>query len=228
MPALVSSSVLHVVLVVMAMARVDRAFSSRRQAALVAGAISSGFALSATRWAGLGWTPSVAMAVVIWALAAYGVARANNTSDEDLWRPVQRHCERLGARLRFVHVQGISGAKAGALNWSMQYLDPHVELIEVVDADYRVSPDWLSDSVGHFEDARVGFVQCPHAYRDVEWSPSAHGQRRVSRLLRDEHVSLSEHGAGITVGTSLIRTKALFDAGGWGRVVPHGATPWTP
>lgn len=40
----------------------------------------------------------------------------NNTADERLWRPVQEHCARLG--FRFLRVEGITGAKAGALNWA--------------------------------------------------------------------------------------------------------------
>lgn len=341
--ALVSSAVAHVLLVVIGLSRLDRGVASDRQVALVAGAVSAGFALSATRWAGIGWAPSLLVVVSLWALTAGAVrlwpqftplgamiwmsfllmggtglvwgalflaslrlsgvtlcvmwvaagvgllsvpsslvqtlegwealfrrswtrpnqpmrgwqprrewprvciqvpthaeppdlvvetldalARVryanfevlvidNNTSDEALWRPVQRHCESLGPRFRFLHVEGISGAKAGALNWAMQYVGPEVELIGVVDADYQVSPDWLADAVGHFEDETVGFVQCPHAYRDFEWSPfgrMADAEYRV--FFATSMASLSEHGAGITVGTmSLIRTRALVDAGGW-------------
>ena len=141
----------------------------------------------------------------------------NNTSDPALWRPVQAHCATLGPRFRFLHVEGLSGAKAGALNWALPHADPAAELVAIVDADYQVEPDWLRRTVGHFQDPRMGFVQAPHVYRDYQHS-------RFGRWANSEYevffstgmVSLNEHNAGPTVGTmSLIRKQALVDAGGW-------------
>jgi hypothetical protein len=109
------------------------------------------------------------------------------------------------------------GAKAGALNWALSRTDPGVRLVAVVDADYQVDPAWLSHTVGYFEDPQIGFVQCPHAYRDYHAS-------RFGRMANAEYsvffatgmVSLSERGAGITVGTmSVIRRSALEQVGGW-------------
>jgi Glycosyl transferase family group 2 len=141
----------------------------------------------------------------------------NNTADPELWLPVKAHCERLGPRFRFLHVEGITGAKAGALNWASAYTCPRAELIAVVDADYQVRRQWLRDTAAYFADPRVGFVQCPHAYR-------SYAQSTLGRWANWEYtvffatgmVSLDEHGAGITVGTmSLIRRDALERAGGW-------------
>jgi hypothetical protein len=141
----------------------------------------------------------------------------NNTADEALWRPVKEHCRRLGRGFRFLHVEGIEGAKAGALNWALPHTDPRAELIAVVDADYHVEPEWLRRTVGYFDDPRMGFVQSPHAYRDYAGS-------RFGRWANAEYavffatgmVALNEHNAGLTVGTmSLIRRQALVDAGGW-------------
>jgi len=141
----------------------------------------------------------------------------NNTRDERLWRPVEAHCRALGARFRFLHVEGIAGAKAGALNWARPHIARNAELIAIVDADYHVAPEWLRSTVGFFRDPSVGFVQPPHAYRN--WH-----DRRFLRWANWEYtmffstgmVALQEHGAGITVGTmSVIRKRALDDAGGW-------------
>jgi glycosyltransferase involved in cell wall biosynthesis len=141
----------------------------------------------------------------------------NNTTDPELWWPVKVHCERLGERFRFFHVEGITGAKAGALNWALGYTCPRAELIAVVDADYQVRREWLRDTAGYFADPTVGFVQCPHAYR-------GYAQSVLGRWANWEYavffatgmVSLDEHQAGITVGTmSLIRRAALERAGGW-------------
>jgi glycosyl transferase family 2 len=141
----------------------------------------------------------------------------NNTTDPRLWRPVQLHCAQLGPRFRFLHVEGITGAKGGALNWASSYIDANAELIALVDADYHVDRSWLRATVGFFEDPTVGFVQPPHAYR--QWQ-----HRRFGRIANWEYtmffetgmVALQEHGAGITVGTmSVIRRSALDVAGGW-------------
>ena len=141
----------------------------------------------------------------------------NNTTDPELWQPVQAHCEALGDRFRFFHVEGLTGAKAGALNWALPRTHPTAELIAVVDADYHVEPTWLRETVGHFTDPRLGFVQAPHAYRDYQgsrfatWANSEYGV-----FFQTGMVSLDERGAGLTVGTmSLIRKEALLDAGGW-------------
>jgi hypothetical protein len=48
----------------------------------------------------------------------------NNTRDEAVWRPVQIHCEKLGARFKFFHVRRWSGFKAGALNYALERTDP--------------------------------------------------------------------------------------------------------
>lgn len=141
----------------------------------------------------------------------------NNTADPDLWRPVQEHCARLGDRFRFFHVEGITGAKAGALNWALPHTDPAAELIAVVDADYHVEPGWLRETVGRFADPQLGFVQCPHAYRDHEGSRFATWANwEYAVFFQTGMVSLDQRGAGLTVGTmSLIRKRALVDAGGW-------------
>lgn len=141
----------------------------------------------------------------------------NNTMDQSLWRPVAEHCARLGPRFRFLHVEGISGAKAGALNWARPYIGRGAELVGVVDADYVADPNWLAHTVGYFQDPAMGFVQCPHAYRDYESSTFGRmANAEYSPFFRTAMVGLDENGAGITVGTmSVIRLAALDRAGGW-------------
>jgi hypothetical protein len=141
----------------------------------------------------------------------------NNTMDPELWRPVAACCARLGERFRFFHVEGITGAKAGALNWALPRTCPRAELIAVVDADYRAHPRWLADLAGYFDNPAMGFVQCPHAYRG--YADSALGRWanwEYAVFFATGMVSLDERHAGITVGTmSLIRRAALERAGGW-------------
>ncbi len=79
----------------------------------------------------------------------------NNTAEEDLWRPVEEHCRRLGPRFRFFHLLPWPGFKSGALNFALRQTAPEAELIGIVDADYVVEPNFLSDLVGHFHDPKV-------------------------------------------------------------------------
>jgi cellulose synthase/poly-beta-1,6-N-acetylglucosamine synthase-like glycosyltransferase len=141
----------------------------------------------------------------------------NNTKDPNLWKPVERHCRKLGERFRFFHVDPIEGAKAGALNYAMKYTPEDVEIIGVVDSDYQVRPDFLERLVGYFEDPKIGFVQTPHDYR--EWEGSLYQRMcywEYKYFFETVMPSLNERDAALTVGTmSLIRKKALEEAGGW-------------
>ena len=141
----------------------------------------------------------------------------NNTQDSNLWKPVEAHCQHLGERFRFFHVERLPGAKAGALNFALRHTAPDVELVGVIDSDYQAESDFLERLVGYFDDPRMGFVQTPHDYR--EWQA-----RLYLRMCYWEYkyffetvlVSRNERDSAITVGTMcLIRRKALEEAGGW-------------
>jgi hypothetical protein len=141
----------------------------------------------------------------------------NNTTDPALWQPVEEHCRHLGSHFRFLHVDGLEGAKAGALNFALRRTDERARVIGVVDADYQVEPDWLARTVGYFEDDRLGFVQCPHAYRDFEggrFGRMANAEYRV--FFETSMAAYNERDAALTVGTmSLVDRRALVQAGGW-------------
>ena len=74
----------------------------------------------------------------------------NNTPDEAVWRPVEAHCARLGARFRFLHVAPLAGFKAGALNFALRQTADDAQIIAVIDSDYVVDPRWLRDLVPAF------------------------------------------------------------------------------
>lgn len=141
----------------------------------------------------------------------------NNTNEPDLWRPVEEHCKNLGSKFRFLHVENLRGAKAGALNWSHRYLRPETSILGVVDADYHAEPDFLKALVGYFDNPGTGFVQTPHDYRNWEHSPfmtMCYWEYRA--FFNTTMVSLNERESGLTVGTMcLIRKSALEVAGGW-------------
>ncbi len=141
----------------------------------------------------------------------------NNTPDPALWKPVKAHCAHLGERFRFFHVEQMTGAKAGALNFALSHTAPDVELVAVVDSDYLAQPDFLAALVGHFDDPEIGFVQPPHDYRDWETSLYLRMCYWEYRLFFvTTMVTLNERNAGLTVGTMcIIRRTALQEAGGW-------------
>jgi exo-beta-1,3-glucanase (GH17 family)/cellulose synthase/poly-beta-1,6-N-acetylglucosamine synthase-like glycosyltransferase len=141
----------------------------------------------------------------------------NNTPEERLWRPVEAHCQALGERFRFINLPKVSGFKAGALNEALRLTDPQAEVVGIIDADYRVSPDWLANLVPAFADPKVAMVQ----------APQDHDERGVSltqRMMNAEYagffdigmVQRNEENAIITHGTMLlIRKQAMLNVGGW-------------
>jgi cellulose synthase/poly-beta-1,6-N-acetylglucosamine synthase-like glycosyltransferase len=141
----------------------------------------------------------------------------NNTKDPGLWKPVQSYCERLDKRFRFFHVDPLSGAKAGALNFALRHIAADAEFIAVVDADYIADRDFLKRWIPLFQEDRLGFVQTTHEYRDWE------GNCFLSRFYggyvlthKMKYPAMSEFGAAVIVGTMcIIRRRALEETGGW-------------
>jgi exo-beta-1,3-glucanase (GH17 family)/cellulose synthase/poly-beta-1,6-N-acetylglucosamine synthase-like glycosyltransferase len=141
----------------------------------------------------------------------------NNTRDERLWRPVEAHCARLGARFRFFHLPQWPGFKAGALNFALRETDPRAEVIGVVDADYAVDRGWLARLVGHFADPAVAVAQAPQAHREFESAAFRRmanwefdGFFRIGMHHRNERNAIIQHGT-----MTLVRKTALQAVGGW-------------
>jgi cellulose synthase/poly-beta-1,6-N-acetylglucosamine synthase-like glycosyltransferase/exo-beta-1,3-glucanase (GH17 family) len=141
----------------------------------------------------------------------------NNTPDPAMWQPVEEHCKTLGDRFKFLNIQKLEGFKAGALRVAMTHTAPDAEIIGIIDADYAVTPDWLSDLVPVFADPKVGLVQAPQDHRDSDRSP-------LHKVMNGEYagffdigmVQRNEHNAIIVHGTMcLIRRAAMDAAGGW-------------
>jgi len=141
----------------------------------------------------------------------------NNTKDEALWKPLEARCAELGPRFRFFHLDNWPGFKAGALNFGLKQTDPRAEVVGVVDADYVVSPDWLSCLIPHFDAPDVAVVQAPQAHRDWENQPfrrmcnwEFEGFFRIGMHHRNERNALIQHGT-----MTLVRRLALEEVGGW-------------
>jgi exo-beta-1,3-glucanase (GH17 family)/cellulose synthase/poly-beta-1,6-N-acetylglucosamine synthase-like glycosyltransferase len=141
----------------------------------------------------------------------------NNTKDPAVWQPVQAHCEALGARFRFFHVDPLAGFKAGALNFGLAHTDPRVEIVAVIDADYVVEPSWLRDLAPQFVDPKVAIVQAPQDYSDGSDSvfkamcySEYSGFFYIGMMTRNERNAIIQHGT-----MTLVRRRALEDVGGW-------------
>jgi cellulose synthase/poly-beta-1,6-N-acetylglucosamine synthase-like glycosyltransferase/exo-beta-1,3-glucanase (GH17 family) len=141
----------------------------------------------------------------------------NNTPDPAFWQPAEEHCRTLGDRFKFLNIPKLEGFKAGALRVAMTHTAPDAEIIGIIDADYAVTPDWLSDLVPVFADPKVGLVQAPQDHRDGDRSP-------LHKIMNGEYagffdigmVQRNEHNAIIVHGTMcLIRRAAMDEAGGW-------------
>ncbi|MDE8653749.1 glycosyltransferase [Novosphingobium album (ex Liu et al. 2023)] len=146
----------------------------------------------------------------------------NNTRDEALWRPLERHTRELNARagreiFRFFHVSPLPGAKAGALNYLLRHMAKDAELVSVVDADYYSTPDFLKRLVPFFEDPQIAYVQTPHDYRDYADSAfltSCYWEYMPNNKV--DMVGVHEYGGAFTIGTMcLLRTRVLKCVGGW-------------
>ena len=141
----------------------------------------------------------------------------NNTTDPALWRPVEEDCRRLGPRFRFIHLPTWPGFKAGALNEATRRLDPDIEIVGIVDADYVVEPEFLNACVPFFASPDVAFVQTPQHYRDWKDSPYLRGLFYAYRYFFDvTMVARARVNAIIFGGTmGLARLAALREIGGW-------------
>ncbi len=141
----------------------------------------------------------------------------NNTKDPQVWQPVRKHCQELGSRFRFFHVDPLAGFKAGALNFALARTRPDAQIIAVIDSDYAVSENWLKDLVPQFKDPDMGIVQAPQDYRDADGSlfkAMCYAEYRgfffIGMVTRNERNAIIQHGT-----MTLIRRKVLQDLGGW-------------
>ena len=141
----------------------------------------------------------------------------NNTKDPAVWQPVQAHCESLGGRFRFFHVDPLSGFKAGALNFALRETDPAAEVVAVIDSDYMVEPNWLRDMVPLFSEPRMAIVQAPQDYRDGDESlfkamcqAEYRGFFSIGMVTRNERNAIIQHGT-----MTMVRRHVLEEVKGW-------------
>jgi cellulose synthase/poly-beta-1,6-N-acetylglucosamine synthase-like glycosyltransferase len=140
----------------------------------------------------------------------------DNTTDPDLWKPVEAHCQKLG--FKFFHLENWPGFKSGALNFAINEVAPDTEIIGIIDSDYIVQPNYLRETVSHFNNDKVAFVQTPQDYRDYD--PDDRFTRACYNaykyFFKLSMATRNERNGIIFTGTmGLIRRSILQKVGGW-------------
>ncbi len=151
-----------------------------------------------------------------WPLDRYEVVIIdNNTSDPDLWRPVQSLCRHLGPHFRFFHRMDVEGAKAGALNIALANTRIDATHIVTVDADYVVHPDFLAQAAHALAETGADYVQFPQAYLACE-TVAAGIDAELEEYFRTHARMADGSDAVLLTGTLCVMSKAaLVAAGGW-------------
>ena len=141
----------------------------------------------------------------------------NNTSDENIWKPVENHCLILGQRFNFYHVNPLAGFKAGALNYALQHTSADAEILAYIDSDYIVDPSWLKDLVPAFNNNKVSIVQAPQDYRDADQSvfkamcyAEYCGFFHIGMITRNDRNAIIQHGT-----MTMVRRSTMEKLGGW-------------
>ncbi|MCU0912819.1 MAG: glycosyltransferase [Rhodobacteraceae bacterium] len=137
----------------------------------------------------------------------------NNTADADRWQPVAAWC-RGRAAFRFLHREGVSGAKAGALTIALAETRADATHVVIVDADYVVAPDFLARAADALGEWDADFLQFPQAYRAE--NRAAGTALELSDYFRRHARTASGADAMLLTGTlSVISAAALRTVGGW-------------
>jgi len=128
------------------------------------------------------------------------------------------HIRRMAARHGVVWLElvGLPGAKAGKINRALTLTDE--EFILVLDPDHIPFPEFLDRVLGHFEDARVGFVQVSQAYYNQSRSFTAAGAaEQTYAFYGPGQMGLGGLGASVAIGANCtFRRTALESIGGHG------------
>lgn len=138
----------------------------------------------------------------------------NNTTDPELWEPVEKYCNAL-PRVTFIHKEKLEGYKAGALNLCREISDSRTEYIFTVDADYQLVEGCLDEAVKLARQHEVALLQFPQAYWNVT-EANLGLEEDYKHYFNIYSAGSNRHRAVLGTGTlSLISLRALDAIGGW-------------
>ena len=143
------------------------------------------------------------------------IVLSNNTMSEDLWRPVERLCEKNSSIVKFYNIENLKGYKAGALNECLKKSNCQTQYIFTVDSDYELVSNALTTALKLISDKNVDILQFPQSYRNVGSSNKALSNE-FDRYFRIFAKSSSSVDCTLPTGTlTLIKTESLNKCGGW-------------
>jgi cellulose synthase/poly-beta-1,6-N-acetylglucosamine synthase-like glycosyltransferase len=138
----------------------------------------------------------------------------SNNQDEDNWMKIKKYVESCGDNYIFVHLDKISGFKAGALNYlNNNLMSKKADIVAIVDCDYIVTPDFLSKTVGYFKNPKVGIVQAPQDYHNVDQHNIGLFYEYRSFFTLVMHQAQRFQLVNFTGTMGLIRAKLLLEKG---------------
>src|SRR3984957_1309875 len=140
-------------------------------------------------------------------------------STDDTHEFAEALCERyrnMGYPIEYLHRTNRHGFKAGALQEGLKTATG--EFVAIFDADFIPPTDFLTRTVHHFVDSKVGLVQTRWSYLNREYNFLT----EIEAMLLDGHFIL-EHGARSRSGcffnfngtAGIMRRSMVDDAGGW-------------
>ncbi len=138
----------------------------------------------------------------------------NNTKDPKIWQPVELYARTLGEKFRFFHIDNLSGFKAGALNYVLQFTNQKSKYAAVIDADYEVEPEFLTAALSYFTDKDIALVQFPQQYRNCIKAnqPIADEYRHFFKI----YMNMANHMDCVpSTGTVSIYTMSALRHIGW-------------
>lgn len=123
---------------------------------------------------------------------------------------------RKGVNIEQVRRPDRVGFKAGALAYGLQ--SARGEFIAIFDADFLPPPDFLRNTIPHFDSDNIGVVQTRWTHINIDYSILT----KLQAFALDAHFSVEQQGrnaAGYFMnfnGTAGVwRTQCIEDAGGW-------------
>ena len=126
------------------------------------------------------------------------------------------HYRAQGFDIDYLHRDDRTGYKAGALDAGLRSASG--EFVLIFDADFVAPADVLEKTLGHFDEAKVGMVQCRWGHINRDYSLLT----EVQSIMLDGHF-IMEHGARSRSGrffnfngtAGVWRRSVIADAGGW-------------
>ncbi|MCK5857013.1 MAG: glycosyltransferase, partial [Bacteroidales bacterium] len=114
----------------------------------------------------------------------------------------------------FLDLANLSGAKAGKINKALELTNE--EFIVILDPDHIIFPNYLDETLGFFENEKVGFVQPSQGYYNQYRSFIAKGAaEQTYTFYGPTQMGLFGYGAAVAIGANCtFRRKALESIGG--------------